>query len=147
MLTANVIGNIGGEPELRYTPNGQPVLNFNVAHNFNEKVGDEWEQRVEWIRCVVFGERGETLMQHLKKGQRVYVQGQLKARPWTDREDNIRAGLEVIARDVEFAGERQETDRSTYNPAPSGQPSKPKTATAANSATKRPPADNSDLPF
>lgn len=116
MLKAMVIGNLGNDPELRYNPAGNAFLRFNVASNFSARRADgEWEDRVEWVQVTVFGKRGETLAGYLKKGMRVYADGRLEARPWTDRENNVRAGLQIVASDVEFAqsredsGDRQET--------------------------------------
>ena len=96
MLKASVIGNLGTDPELRYSPSGAPSLRINVASNFRARTPEgEWEDRTEWVRVIVFGQRAESLAQHLKKGMRVFVDGRLEARPWTDRENRVRAGLEI----------------------------------------------------
>lgn len=103
MLKAIVVGNIGSDPELKYAASGQPVLRFSVASNYRMKnqAGD-WQDATEWVRVVVFGKRAESLQQHLGKGTRVYCDGRLEARPWTDRAGNLQAGLELTANDVEF---------------------------------------------
>jgi len=91
MLKASVIGNLGNDPELRYSPSGAPSLRVNVASNFRARNPEgEWEDRTEWMR--------------------VFVDGRLEARPWTDRENRVRAGLELIANDVEFMSSRQADD-------------------------------------
>lgn len=116
MLNAQIIGNIGGDPEQRYSPSGAASLRFNVASNYRAKSqSGEWEDRTEWVRVMVFGARAETLANYLKKGTRVYVSGRLEARPWTDQQGNVRAGLEVIADTVEFMSARQQDDE---RPAP-----------------------------
>lgn len=108
MLKATVIGNLGGDPELKYSANGQPFLRFNIASNYRVREPDgSWADRTEWIRCTTFGKRAETLGQHLRKGTRVYVDGRLEARPWTDQSGSVRAGLELVASDVEFMSSRQ----------------------------------------
>ena len=107
MLKASLIGNLGSDPELRYSPQGTPILTFNVAANTRQKVGDVWQDRTEWIRVRVLGQRAESLSNLLYKGGRVYVDGRLEARPWTTREGEIRAGLEVLADTVEFMSPRQ----------------------------------------
>jgi single-strand DNA-binding protein len=111
MLKASVIGNLGNDPELRYSPTGAPTLRFNAASNFRARTPEgEWEDRTEWVRVIVFGQRAESLAQYLKKGMRVFVDGRLEARPWTDRENRVRAGLEIVAQDVEFISPRQADD-------------------------------------
>ncbi len=118
MLKCSVIGNLGSDPELQYSASGQPTLRMNVASNFRARTPEgEWQDRTEWVRVVVFGQRVETLAPLLKKGMRIYVDGRLEARPWTDRAGAVRAGLEIVAGDVEFAGARQEGGEP---PAPRG---------------------------
>ena len=111
MLKASVIGNLGTDPELRYSPSGAPSLRVNVASNFRARTPEgEWEDRTEWVRVIIFGQRAESLAQHLKKGMRVFVDGRLEAQPWTDRENRMRAGLEIVASDVDFMSTRQADD-------------------------------------
>src|SRR3954447_8598533 len=111
MLTASVIGNLGSDPELRYSPSGAPSLRVNVASYYRARTPEgEWEDRTEWVRVIIFGQRAESLAQHLKKGVRVFVDGRLEARPWTDRENRVRAGLEIVASEIEFTSPRQADD-------------------------------------
>ena len=127
MLKASVIGNIGNDPELRYSASGSAFLRFNVATNGRSKnESGEWVDRTEWIKVTLFGQRAERLAEHLRKGMKVYADGRLEARPWTHQERGVQAGLELIANDVEFASARQSDDRPA---APSGA------------------SDDSDLPF
>lgn len=107
MLKAEVIGNLGNEPELKYSASGSALLQFNVASNYRAKSQDgEWEDRTEWVRCVVFGNRAETLANHLRKGMKVYVDGRLEASPWTTKDGQVRAGLQLAANAVEFMSPR-----------------------------------------
>jgi single-strand DNA-binding protein len=111
MLKASVIGNLGGDPELRYSANGAPFLRFNVASSYRTRdAGGAWQDRTEWVRVTVFGARADSLVQYLKKGTRVFVDGQLEARPWTDRDGQVRAGLEIAASDVEFMSSQRGPD-------------------------------------
>jgi single-strand DNA-binding protein len=111
MLKAAVIGNLGNDPEMRYSAGGAAFLRFNVASNFRARSPEgEWQDKTEWVRVTVFGQRAETLAQYLKKGGRVYVEGRLEARPWTDQQGQVRAGLEVVATDVEFMSSRSEDE-------------------------------------
>jgi single-strand DNA-binding protein len=112
MLKATLIGNLGNDPEMRYSAGGQPFLRFNVASNFRVRSPEgEWQDKTEWVRVTMFGPRAESLAQYLKKGTRVYVDGRLEARPWTDQQGQIRAGLEVVAGDVEYMSSRTEDEQ------------------------------------
>jgi single-strand DNA-binding protein len=107
MLKAQILGNLGNDPEMRYSAVGAAFLRFNVASSYRTRTpAGEWEEKTEWVRVTVFGARAETLGQYLKKGSRVFVDGRLEARPWTDREGHVRAGLEIVASDVEFMSQR-----------------------------------------
>jgi single-strand DNA-binding protein len=118
MLKASVIGNLGGDPELRYSPSGKPMLRMNVASNYRARTPEgEWQDRTEWLRVVIFGQRVETLAPVLKKGMRIYADGRLEAHPWTDRTGGMCAGLELVARDIEFTGARQSDEGDQGPPA------------------------------
>lgn len=120
MLKASLIGNLGADPEMRYSASGSPFLRFNVASNFRSKnQAGEWEDRTEWCRVTVTGARAERLGEMLKKGSRVFVDGRLEARPWTDSRSEIKAGLEVMADSVEFMSSREQ-DAGQRQPAPVG---------------------------
>jgi single-strand DNA-binding protein len=111
MLKATIIGNLGNDPEMRYSANGAPFLRFNVASNFRTRTPEgEWQDKTEWVRVTVTGNRAETLSQYLKKGSRVYVDGRLEARPWTDQQGQVRAGLEVMANEVQFMSSRADDE-------------------------------------
>ena len=136
MLKGSVIGNLGGDPELKYSASGQPTLRMNVASNYRARTLEgEWQDLTEWVRVTVFGQRVEALATMLKKGMRIYADGRLEARPWTDRTGGVRAGLELVAGDVEFAGPRQpnEDDR------------RPTASVADERPQQRPEAGNDDL--
>src|SRR6266536_6653375 len=112
MLKVSVIGNLGHDPEMRYSAAGQPFLRFNVASNYRTRTPEgEWQDKTEWVRVTVTGTRAESLSQYLKKGSRVYVDGRLEARPWTDQQGQLRAGLEVMANQVEFMSPRADDER------------------------------------
>ena len=103
MLKTMLIGNLGNDPEMRYSASGQPYLRFNVASNYRVRTPEgEWQDKTEWVRVTLTGTRAESLSQYLKKGSRVYVDGRLEARPWTDQQGQVRAGLEVMANEVQF---------------------------------------------
>jgi single-strand DNA-binding protein len=108
MLKASVIGNLGNDPDLKYSAGGSAFLRFNVAANLRVKDAGAWADKTEWVRCTVFGGRAESLGNLLRKGMKVYVEGRLEARPWTAQDGSIRAGLELTADTVEFMTSRNE---------------------------------------
>jgi len=161
MLKASVIGNLGNDPEMKYSANGAPFLRFNVASNYRTRTPEgQWEDRTEWVRCTVFGARAESLAQYLKKGMRIFVDGRLEARPWTSQQGEVRAGLEMVASDVEFMSSRSEDEQRTggLSREPDGaEPREPRPAGGSGSAprpapqSRAPQEDNGgeldDLPF
>jgi single-strand DNA-binding protein len=104
-----LIGNLGRDPELRYTPGGQAVANFTLATNerFSSKDGEK-QERTEWHRIVAWGRTGELCAQYLSKGRSVYVEGRLQTREWEDKEGQKRRTTEIVATTVQFLGGRGE---------------------------------------
>ena len=102
---AIIIGNLGSDPEVRYTQSGQAVANFNVAttDTFNDKSGNK-QERTEWHRIVVWGRQAEICKQYLAKGRQVYVEGRLQTREWTDQSNQTRRSTEINAQTVRFLG-------------------------------------------
>ncbi|MAE94774.1 MAG: single-stranded DNA-binding protein [Deltaproteobacteria bacterium] len=102
---AILIGNLGRDPELRYTPNGTAVTNFSLAtsESFNNKQGQR-EERTEWHRIVVWGKVAENCAQYLSKGRTVYVEGRLQTREWENKEGQKQRTTEVVAQTVQFLG-------------------------------------------
>ena len=160
MLKAAIIGNLGSDPEMRYSAGGAPFLRFNVASNFRTRSAEgEWQDKTEWVRVTVFGQRAETLQAHIKKGSRVYVEGRLEARPWTDQQGQVRAGLEVVASDVEFMSSRTDDEARGMGGGDYGSsapPREPRERSAPSGPPRQAPqsrqdpddgADLEDLPF
>jgi len=104
---AILIGNLGRDPELRYTASGTAVANFTLATNesWNNKQGER-EERTEWHRIVAWGRTGELCAQYLSKGRTVYVEGRIQTREWEDREGQKRRTTEIVAQNVQFLGGR-----------------------------------------
>ncbi len=101
-----LIGNLGRDPELRYTQNGQPVANFSLAtsENWMDKTSGEKVEKTEWHRVVVWGRTAEHCSQYLSKGRSVYIEGRLQTRDWEDKEGQKRSTTEVNALTVQFLG-------------------------------------------
>ena len=98
-----VVGNLGRDPEMRYTPQGTPVCTFSVASNERRKSNAGEPQDVTtWFRVTVWGKQAETVSKYLTKGRSVYVEGRLHVEEWTDKEGKTRHTLEVNATDVQF---------------------------------------------
>ncbi len=104
-----LVGNLGRDPELRYTPSGQAVANFSLATNesFTDKSGER-QERTEWHRIVAWGKTAELCSQYLSKGRPVYIEGRLQTREWEDKEGIKRQTTEIVANTVQFLGGRGE---------------------------------------
>ena len=100
-----VIGNLGADPEMRYTANGSAVTNFNVASNREYTTSDgERRQETEWFRVVTWNRLAEICSQYLSKGRQVYVEGRLQTRSWEGQDGVTRYTTELIAQEVKFLG-------------------------------------------
>ncbi|MGB0620630.1 MAG: single-stranded DNA-binding protein [Myxococcota bacterium] len=104
---AILVGNLGRDPELRHTPNGQAVVNFTLAtsESWTDKSGER-QERTEWHRIVVWGRQAEMCNQYLSKGRTVYVEGRIQTREWEDKDGNKRYTTEINASNVNFIGPR-----------------------------------------
>ncbi|MGD8486982.1 MAG: single-stranded DNA-binding protein [Chloroflexota bacterium] len=115
-----IIGNLGRDPEMRYTPSGQAVTQFSVATNRNYRDPQgEWQSEAEWFRVVVWGDQGERVAEYLRKGHKVYVEGRLQTRQWEDQSGNKRYTTELIANRVTSLERR---DREGEPPFPAEAP-------------------------
>ncbi len=103
-----LIGRLGQNPEVRYTPSGAAVANFSVATNesWMDKAGQK-QERTEWHRIVVWGKTAENCNQYLTKGRQVYVEGRLQTRQWQDKDGQTKYTTEVQAQTVQFLGATQ----------------------------------------
>lgn len=98
-----LVGNLGKDPELRYTPQGTPVCSFSMATNERRKdQSGESQDITTWFKVTLWGRQAETASQYLTKGQPVYIEGRLRTSEWTDRDGKPRTTLEVHATDMQF---------------------------------------------
>ena len=134
-----IVGNLGRDPELRYTPQGTPVCSFSMASNEKRKNRDtgDADEVVTWFRITLWGRQAETASQYLTKGKPVYIEGRLRVEEFTDRDGNKRHSLEVNATDMQFIGGG---DRGQTAPPQS-------TRREAKPAAKPDPVDDDDIPF
>lgn len=105
-----LVGNLGADPEVRFTPSGQAVANFRMAttDSWMDKASGQRQERTEWHRVVVWGKLGELCGEYLRKGRQCYVEGRLQTREWQDRDGQKRWTTEVVASQVVFLGGRGE---------------------------------------
>ena len=116
MNKAMVIGNLGSDPEVRYTQNETPVATFSVASTERWKDSDgNKQEHTEWHRVVAWGKLAEICGKHLNKGDKVFVEGKLRTRKWEDQEGITRYTTEINARELEMLGGRQDGAGSPPN--------------------------------
>lgn len=103
------IGNLGRDPETRYTSSGEAICNFSIActESWKDKQTGEKREMTEWVRISAFGKLAEICGQYLKKGSQVYVEGSLRTRKWTDKDGQERYTTEIRCDDMKMLGSRQ----------------------------------------
>ena len=106
-----IIGRLGKDPEMRYTPSGRPVTNFSVATSRSWNTSDgERRTETEWFNIVAWGSLAEICNQYLLKGQQVYVEGRLQSRNWEDSEGKRHTAVEIVANEMIMLGDRRSSD-------------------------------------
>ena len=135
-----IVGNLGRDPELRYTPQGTPVCSFTMATNDRRKdKNGEMQDQTTWFRVTLWNRQAETASQYLHKGKSVYIEGRLRVEEYTDRDGKLRHSLEVTATDMQFIGSR------------SDEPAQERTSSAAAAAgpgsAEPPELSDEDIPF
>ena len=140
-----IIGNLGRDPELRYTPQGTAVCDFSVAVNDRkrDKAG-EWQDVTTWFKITFWGKQAENASKYLTKGRQAYIEGRLQVEEWTDRDGNSRYTLAVQGSEIQFLGEGRteggdhSTSEGSYPAAASNDDFSGQTPTAAS---------DDDIPF
>jgi len=109
-----IIGNLGRDPEMRYTPSGRPVTTFSVAtsRTWNTSEGEKHVE-TEWFNVVAWSNLAEICKQYLTKGQQVYIEGRLQTRHWDDQEGNKHTSVEIVANEMIILGERREAGEAS----------------------------------
>ena len=154
-----VVGNLGRDPELRYTPQGNAVCSFTMATNEKrrDKAG-EMQDVTTWFKITLWGKQAETASKYLSKGRPVYIEGRLRIEEWTDRDNNNRFTLEVNATDMQFisagregggdySGGTHQEDFETHSGPPASTSSAAATSGGASSTPVSAPAGDDDIPF
>jgi single-strand DNA-binding protein len=111
-----LIGNLGNDPEVRYTPSGSAVANVNLAtsETWRDKQSGELQDRTEWHRVVFFNRLAEIVGEYLRKGSKIYVEGTLRTRKWTDKNNIERYTTEIIANEMHILDSRSGTNLNTH---------------------------------
>jgi single-strand DNA-binding protein len=107
-----LIGNLGKDPEIKYTPSGVPVAKFSLATNerYKDKAG-EWQDRTEWHNIVAWQRLAEIVGEYVKKGSKIYIEGRLQTSSWEDKQSGEKKyRTEIIAQDLVLLGGRGEGD-------------------------------------
>ena len=101
-----LIGNLGQDPEVRFTPSGTAVANLNLATSdtWMDRQSGQRQERTEWHRVVLFNKTAEIAQQYLKKGSKVYIEGRLQTRKWQDQNGQDRYSTEIVANDMQMLG-------------------------------------------
>lgn len=137
-----LIGNLGQDPEVKYTPSGSAVTNVNIATNesWKDKNSGERQERTEWHRVVFFARLAEIVGEYLRKGSQVYIEGRLQTRKWQDKDGNDRYSTEIVANEMQMLGGRGGGSAAFDEPS-SGQKSAPE------ESGKAPDDFDDDIPF
>jgi len=111
-----IIGYLGRDPEMRYTPSGRPVTTYTVATTRSWNTSDgERHNETEWFNVVTWGNLAEICKQYLTKGQQVYIEGRLQSRKWEDNEGAKHSSVEIVANEMMILGERKEGNQAQGN--------------------------------
>ncbi|MBN1665966.1 MAG: single-stranded DNA-binding protein [Anaerolineales bacterium] len=112
-----IIGHLGRDPEMRYTPSGRPVTTFSVAASRSWTTSDgERRSETEWFNVVAWGNLAEICNQYLTKGQQVYIEGRLQTRQWDDNEGKRHSTVEIVANEMIMLGERRGSEQEADLP-------------------------------
>jgi single-strand DNA-binding protein len=150
-----IIGNLGSDPEMRYTPNGRAVTQFNVAVNQstkNQQTG-EWVEETDWFRVTIWGDRAERMAESLKKGNKVFVEGRFRTREFEGRDGQKRTALEITADSIVNLERRGRDEEGSFAPAGAeasfngGGSSRTATAPSRSGGGGGDDTDLDDLPF
>jgi single-strand DNA-binding protein len=145
-----IIGNLGRDPEMRYTPSGQAVTQFTVAVNRNYKGQDgNWQEETEWFRVVAWAQLAERSAENLRKGMKVYVEGRLQTRQWEDQQGQKRYTTELVANQITNLDRRprEEGEGGFAPPFPADAKPSSTSPVRRDAPAEDVPSDLDDLPF
>jgi single-strand DNA-binding protein len=143
-----IIGNLGRDPEMRYTPSGQAVTQFTVAvnRNYKDQQGERQEE-TEWFRVVAWGQQAEFAAEYLRKGAKVYVEGRIQTRQWEGQDGQKRYTTELVANTIQNLERRARDDAGDGGSQLPPEPRAPRAAAGQPKQSEQPEPDYDDLPF
>jgi len=143
-----LIGRLGKDPELKYTPSGAPVVNFSLAtdESFKDRNGEQ-QNRTEWHRIVAWGKLAEICGEYLTKGKQVYVEGSIRSRQWEDQSGNKRTVYEIVARQMTMLGSRADSERAAADRPTTERAPSERSASAPPEGPSEPEITDEDIPF
>lgn len=147
---AILIGNLGADPETRYTANGTAVTNIRVATSdtWRDKQSGEMQERTEWHRVVMFARLAEVAAEYLRKGSKVYIEGRIQTRKWQGQDGQDRFTTEIVANEMQMLDSKGGGSASFDGPSGGGQKSRPQQQPAAAQADQGMEDDlDDDIPF
>lgn len=145
-----IIGNLGRDPEMRYTPNGRPVTEFSVAvtHRGRDQQTGEWaDLGTDWFRVTVWGDRAERTAEEFRKGNRVFVEGRFRTREYDAKDGTKRTSLEITADNVIALERRSRDDEGSFGAQGGGGSDRPAGDTVRPTRAPTDDTDLDDLPF
>lgn len=146
-----IVGNLGADPETRYTPSGDAITNIRVAttDRWKDKASGEMKEATEWHRIAFFGRLAEVAGEYLKKGSQVYIEGSLRTRKWTDKEGQERYTTEIVADRMQMLGNREGSGSPAPEFAERNAAAEPRAPAKASGAPPKKNVDDldDDIPF
>jgi single-strand DNA-binding protein len=144
-----VIGNLGRDPEVRYTPAGAAVCTLRIAttRNWKDKQSGEKVEETEWHSVVLYERQAEIAGEYLKKGRPVYIEGRLKTRKWQDKDGNDRYTTEIVAESMQLLGGREEGGEQAQRPQTHSERKQARVPQADKPATGFDDMDDDPIPF
>jgi single-strand DNA-binding protein len=146
-----LIGRLGRDPEVKYTPSGAPVAKFSLATDevFKDRSGEQ-QKRTEWHNIVAWNKLAEICGEYLTKGKQVYIEGSIRSRQWEDQAGNKRTAYDIVARDMRMLGSKAESDRAAASASAAAAPL-PERAPVEKPPAPEPPPEpeitDEDVPF
>jgi len=134
-----LIGNLGADPEMRYTPNGKAVANFRLATSESYVKDGQKTTQTEWHKVVAFDKLAEICGEYLAKGRQVYIEGKIRTRSWDDRDGNKKYMTEIVASTMKMLGSPRDASKEKEE--------EPAAAAPETTPAETPPSDIDDVPF
>lgn len=146
---AIIVGNLGADPEMRYSADGTAIAKLNVAtsESWKDKKSGEFQERTEWHRITLFNRLGEVAGQYLRKGSKVYIEGSLRTNKWQDQNGNDRYTTEIVASNMQMLDAKGSTGTVPQGAPPAMAEASTTTSETQTSTTAEEPAFEDEIPF